>query len=247
MSELLNRFASGCRSHRTRRLAVTTGIAGLLLVGFSTSGFASANVTPVVYYACVNHTTHAFQYSTATATCSTGFVKENWNQTGPKGATGAPGPQGPSGFSQIQHGATGGFSNNSSSSYAFVVNPVTVTITSSTEAQITSSAEYSSTNGGSTSSVFGVCSAPSGSSTLTLLTDAFALSTSLDAMSATQSGVLILNGTWDVGLCSANDSASAKWGNGSTTVVIGNYVAPGFGAAKVQPPVLTNPKSAKKL
>src|ERR1700730_14773618 len=110
------------------RLMAVLGVVGLLAVGASSSSaLAGANITPVVYYACVNHTTHAFQYSTATATCSTGFVKQNWNQpapAGPKGATGATGPQGPtgaagpqgpqgatgpqgpSGFSQIQHGSS---------------------------------------------------------------------------------------------------------------------------------------------
>jgi hypothetical protein len=121
---------------------------------------------------------------------------------------------------------------------------VTVTITASTEAAITSTAVVFSANGGNTASNYGVCYAVSGSTSLSLLTDVLTMGTS-GADSATASGALIPNGTWDVGLCSANDSSNASWGNGSTTVVIGNYVSPGFGAPKVQPPVRTNPRSKK--
>jgi hypothetical protein len=53
----------------------------------------------------------------------------------------------------------------------------------------------------------------------------------------TLSAALIGTGTWDVGLCSQGDSANGYWHTGSTTIVIGDYVAPAFGVAKVQPPV----------
>jgi hypothetical protein len=77
----------------------------------SSAGSAGGNAAAVVYYACVNPTTNAFKYSTRTATCPTGYVKEHWNQIGPAGP---PGPPGPNGIVE------GNFASNSSG-----VNPVT--------------------------------------------------------------------------------------------------------------------------
>jgi hypothetical protein len=99
-------LAAGRKRHLVKAGSVV-GLAAVLSAGLSSAGLASSGtptVLPTVYYACVNHTTHAWQYSTSTATCPTGFVKEHWNQTGP---VGPPGPRGPSdGFHATSDGVS---------------------------------------------------------------------------------------------------------------------------------------------
>ncbi len=90
MSKWLKRLDLARYNNSWVRLAATTGVVGLLLVVLSATGFAVGTATTVVYYACVNHTTKDFQYSTKNATCPTGYVKEHWNQIGPQGPPGVP-------------------------------------------------------------------------------------------------------------------------------------------------------------
>src|SRR6267378_3633614 len=93
----LKRLSSTRHNNRAIRLASSAGLVGLLLVVLSSAGSAGGNAAAVVYYACVNPTTKAFKYSTRTATCPTGYVKEHWNQIGPTGPAGPPGQVGPPG------------------------------------------------------------------------------------------------------------------------------------------------------
>lgn len=159
---------------------------------------------------------------------------------GPTGPLGPTGPQGPAGISQIAHGNTGGTNGSTTSAFGFTVAPVTVTINSSTEAQVTSSADMFSTDTNTAFADLSICMAPTGTSNLTPVTDSLFPNTTGESL-VTASGVIIPNGTWDVGMCAADDSTNLSWGNGSTTVIVGDFVAPGLvanaHAAKVQPPI----------
>jgi hypothetical protein len=132
-------------------------------------------------------------------------------------------------------------SNNTGTAWGWVVAPVTTTITQSTEAAVTSSATWGSTDGSFDFTNFAVCAAQSGTAALFPLTDTLYADTS-DFTSVSLSAALVENGTWDVGLCSHNDTPLGAWYAGSTTVVTGDYVPSGFAhAAKVQPPVHSGP------
>jgi hypothetical protein len=87
MFDSAKRFVSPLKQ-RSLRLTGTVGGTFLLLAVLSPTGLASMDAPPVVLYACVNTTTNAWKYTTAVAACPAGFVKENWNQRGPRGPIG---------------------------------------------------------------------------------------------------------------------------------------------------------------
>jgi hypothetical protein len=162
--------------------------------------------------------------------------------TGPTGGDGPQGPAGTSGVAQIEHGGSNPtLAAQNPGGFGWVVAPVTTTITSTTEAAVTSSATFRASDLHTATAYFALCYAPSGTVNLSALTDSSFVLTS-GWTPVTLSGALIGTGTWDVGLCSESDSANGLWYTGSTTVVIGDYVAPGFGIAKAQPAVRQAPQ-----
>jgi hypothetical protein len=243
---------SGCYNKTTGALRVIDPSKGQACAGTEAALNWNAGIrwqgnwNPATAYA-VNDAVASNGSSYVARAASTGSKppNTNWNLLARMGATGAAGPagpagpQGPSGFSQIQHGSSipGYPVNNTGTAFGWVVTPVTTTLTSSTEAAITSSAEWDSTDGYPATTIFAVCYAPSGSTNLTPITDLLASrTTGYDPV--TLSAALIPSGTWDVGLCSELGTSNGGWYAGSTTVVTGNYVPPGFSsAAKVQPAV----------
>lgn len=179
--------------------------------------------------------------------------------TGPTGATGAPGatgatgpqgstgPQGPSGIVGMAQSSSG--SNcpaNMTFIWVFCGTPDTVSFTADTGVFVTSTIDLASNNGSGLTAYLGVCYATHGSSALisvarvepqfTAAANAF--------FAQTVSGVVgnLAAGSYDVGLCTSQETSNVLQGLASTSVLVAETTSgvsafsqrPGFQARNTQ-------------